>query len=590
MNRVIGDRDFEFNEFDESYELTDEDSEYHNYEGQDPESYGYEMINYEGEPEWLGEDSQSEVISTTEFGRKIEDFTRSAPKSKRIVHRDPRNVKALVMHQMALSRGDNPARYLNTTAHFAILPNGRIMQLHPISALLYASNGFNRTSVAVEFAGNLPDARGRYWRPDTFGRNKLTQAQIAAGRFLIKYLISKIGLKRIHAHRQAAGSRLNCPGPDIWYYVGQWAVDNLGLSDGGQQYKIGTGATIPQAWRDWGRRGRDKEYADETDSACEASDYEADAYESDYEIDEAPGPEQESHNDEEIWGTLQEGEGEGEDAFGEDLSPEILDEEFGENLEEPEISRPPFRKVRYGPYSGYIRSGGGRVHDVLTSLRRSGRINISDQQLDLLSRISGIETGGNIQAINSYDSAIMSMGLLNWTIRSGQLQNLIARAPAAFRKYGIELYGKYRFGNAVVPGIKGAGDPQDLRNLTWAQRFYRAGLDPDIITAEVKHALDTFRKSREKMVRAAGEYFLPYYRKSPVLRALLHETVNSRPAYAYAALKRAVQRAMKTQSSVSLQTFMSFVRNAIRDVFGEKEKNGASKADKIIAKTARLAA
>src|SRR5262249_37641372 len=37
---------------------------------------------------------------------------------------------------------------------------------------------------------------------------------------------------------------------------GQWAVDVLGMRDGGPGFKIGTGSPILPAWRTWGRAGQ----------------------------------------------------------------------------------------------------------------------------------------------------------------------------------------------------------------------------------------------------------------------------------------------------------------------------------------------
>jgi hypothetical protein len=93
----------------------------------------------------------------------------------------------------------------------------------------------------------------------------VTQAQIDAGRTLVKYLIKKIGLTHVLAHRQSSGSRENDPGPDIWYGVGQWAVDNLGMKDGGPGFKIDSGNPIPDEWRNWGniKKQKDKEFETE---------------------------------------------------------------------------------------------------------------------------------------------------------------------------------------------------------------------------------------------------------------------------------------------------------------------------------------
>lgn len=195
----------------------------------------------------------SKTGTSSKLGTRIEDRTAFTPKDKR------KNLKrgkvyALVLHQMAFSRGNDTKKYDTVTAHFIITPDGKIAQLHPISAYLYASNGFNKHSVSVEFAGNFPSIRGRCWKSKKFGCHKLTSAQIEAGRYLIRYLINKIGLTHILTHRQSSGSRGNDPGPDIWYHIGQWAIENLGLRDGGAGFKIGGGLPIPDSWRTWGRR------------------------------------------------------------------------------------------------------------------------------------------------------------------------------------------------------------------------------------------------------------------------------------------------------------------------------------------------
>src|SRR5215471_15023793 len=123
-------------------------------------------------------------------GAGIIDLTAKADKSVRKGTRDLTKVKALVLHQMAccFQRKDPLKAYLRLKAHFAILPDGRILQIHPIRELIWASNGFNNCSVAVEFAGNFPNTKGKWWEGDKFGRNKLTTAQIEAGRRLIRYL------------------------------------------------------------------------------------------------------------------------------------------------------------------------------------------------------------------------------------------------------------------------------------------------------------------------------------------------------------------------------------------------------------------
>ena len=194
---------------------------------------------------------------------KIIDLTAKADKSRRLRIRPPEKVKALVLHQMAccFKVKDPLTRFLKMAPHFAILPDGRILQLHPLQAYTPASNGFNAGSVGVEFAGNFPSTKGKWWISKDLrteaqrkaNQNQVTPQQIESGRYLVQYLVRAMGLKTILAHRQSSGTRENDPGPDIWYNVGQWAIDNLGLSDGGPGFKVGTGNPIPDLWRKWGQ-------------------------------------------------------------------------------------------------------------------------------------------------------------------------------------------------------------------------------------------------------------------------------------------------------------------------------------------------
>ena len=194
--------------------------------------------------------------ATTMGEADIIDLTASADKTKRKGTRDPKTVYALVLHQMAccFAPRDPLKRFLTIGAHFAIANDGRILQLHPVSSLLWASNGFNARSVAVEFAGNFPSTRGKWWKGETYGKNRPTPAQVTAGRQLIRYLMRTMGLTTVLAHRQSSGTRENDPGPDVWFDVGQWAVNTLGLKDGGPGFKIGSGNSIPEEWRSWGSR------------------------------------------------------------------------------------------------------------------------------------------------------------------------------------------------------------------------------------------------------------------------------------------------------------------------------------------------
>src|SRR5688572_9093059 len=181
----------------------------------------------------------------------IIDLTAKTPATIRFRKRMASKIDAAVLHQTAMNRGNVPGRYLDVVAHYVVMPNGQVLLLHPVESYLAASSAFNERGIAIEFVGNFPDDRGNYWSGDTFGRHKLSKEQIDAGRDLLRHLVDTHGISFAFAHRQGEkpNLRANCPGPDIWFHIGQWAVDGLGLSDGGKDYKAGNGGPIPDNWR-----------------------------------------------------------------------------------------------------------------------------------------------------------------------------------------------------------------------------------------------------------------------------------------------------------------------------------------------------
>lgn len=146
--------------------------------------------------------------------------------------------------------GNDPWKYRGVRAHWVILPDGTVVQNHDANVYVNASHRLNRRSVAVEFVGNFRSERNRWWKGDKYGRDHLTRDQVLAGRWLVIYCREFLNISNVYTHRQSAKGK-NCAGPDIWYHVGQWAVDWLGMGDGGDDYHVQGGAPIPEKWRTW---------------------------------------------------------------------------------------------------------------------------------------------------------------------------------------------------------------------------------------------------------------------------------------------------------------------------------------------------
>jgi len=255
------------------------------------------------------------------------------------------------------------------------------------------------------------------------------------------------------------------------------------------------------------------------------------------------------------------------------------------------------RKHKNGGYSAY---GGGSVTAALKKLKNQGLLNISDGDIEMLQRMANVETDGLIQGINSWDSAYMSMGFMQWPVlydnkHGGKLQRLIQMVPEAFKHYGIELTNeKYviRSGGEEYTSwkIKGAPTPADLRSEIWAKRFYLAGLDTEIIAAEVKLALIMVREALQKMLVFADNDQLfdrirTAYDSSPKLRALIQEAFNHRPAYAKKALKNAM---LAAKTGIGAEEFIKILQQKIREAYPQNADSQKS-AENIINKTAKNA-
>lgn len=160
-------------------------------------------------------------------------------------HRALNTIDALVLHSTAGPERELK-KYYDFSVHFVIAPNGTIYQIHDESVHCHGSSGFNSRSVAVEFVGHFKQGNGK-WNKNNNLRHEPTMQQIESGRKLVKYLKRTINIKYVLAHAQAADK--NCPGPEIWFNVGEWAINN-GFSADGTNITASGGKSIPSIWRD----------------------------------------------------------------------------------------------------------------------------------------------------------------------------------------------------------------------------------------------------------------------------------------------------------------------------------------------------
>jgi hypothetical protein len=168
-----------------------------------------------------------------------------------------KQINAIVLHQTGTARlSSDPRHWVHIPAHLGIPQVGsEVFLLHPLVAYLYHANSFNRRSIGIEVGGNHLGIEGdthTHWKPGG-GPNTATDGQIAATRKAIQWVCRQAKanggeITHIFAHRQSNGIKLADPGERIWSECGFWALQELGLSDGGPGYKSGKGKPIPYEW------------------------------------------------------------------------------------------------------------------------------------------------------------------------------------------------------------------------------------------------------------------------------------------------------------------------------------------------------
>lgn len=218
------------------------------------------------------------VTDRTEHTRSIEHSSQvSRTTGERIGIFDGRRTRALtgidaiLLHQTGFwqsARGNDVAAYDRMIAHFAILPDGNVLQLRDLEARLNSAS--QDYGVDIEVVGCFNDdrfdpavwqshlaegrARPRGCTPYAVSHSQgelPTLAQIEAGRRLIAALVSldpiRGQIRYILAHRQVTRiSRENCPGPHVWYNLGHWAGAQWHLSS----TRRASNRPIPAAWQD----------------------------------------------------------------------------------------------------------------------------------------------------------------------------------------------------------------------------------------------------------------------------------------------------------------------------------------------------
>ncbi len=212
-----------------------------------------------------------------------------------------------------------------------------------------------------------------------------------------------------------------------------------------------------------------------------------------------------------------------------------------------------FRKFRLGLYT----TGKQKPADFVKSHADELRVlKITQSEINVM--IAVAENEGNLDAINTWDSAFLSFGLFQWTAGQGSARGELPALLARIKNEDRDLFDKYcgQHGLDVVevtPGlvygyfslrgtkIKTPTAKEQLRQAPWAFYFWLAGQDPAVQSMEIKHALgrldqfyDTDRYKVNNRYRVSDLVTSEYG-----VGLILDNHVN-RPAYVKACLAKAL--------------------------------------------------
>jgi N-acetyl-anhydromuramyl-L-alanine amidase AmpD len=193
-------------------------------------------------------------------GTQFHDRRDTASRSQRKGARPWRKVTGVCLHQTACLLGERPARWDTVGAHLGITRGGQVILLHPFDRVVWHGNGFNAQTVGIEIDGLYAGLEGvprTVWNdPSTPHREQgmdLPEVQADAARQVIRWICAEVEanggkVSALVAHRQSSESRQSDPGSAIWQRVALPIAAELGLSDGGDGFKLGDGRAIPREW------------------------------------------------------------------------------------------------------------------------------------------------------------------------------------------------------------------------------------------------------------------------------------------------------------------------------------------------------
>lgn len=220
------------------------------------------------------------------------------------------------------------------------------------------------------------------------------------------------------------------------------------------------------------------------------------------------------------------------------------------------VRRKRFGVFRQGLYTIGDRKLAAFVESNADSLRALG---VTPSEVNVM--IAVAENEGNLDAVNSWDSAFLSFGMFQWTAgqggAKGELPALLARLKDADQDLFDEYFGQHGLDVTAVTADAGLGRftlngvtlgsadaKEQLRQASWAFYCWLAGQDQAVQAIEVKHALGRLdRFYSDDGYRIDDRYFVSDLVTSEYGVGLVLDQHVNRPAHVRTTLSRALRQA-----------------------------------------------
>lgn len=164
-------------------------------------------------------------------------------------------ITGVTLHQTGCMLSNNPARWKTLNAHIGITRDGKFIVANDPTDYIWHAQGLSKHTIGIEICGSFQGIDGNdctRWKegggPDHLTLEMEQALNRAFDWILAEFKTNNQIWQHVYAHRQSKSTRTADPGSEIWNKIAQLWIARIGGSDGGPDWKKGSGKPIPKEW------------------------------------------------------------------------------------------------------------------------------------------------------------------------------------------------------------------------------------------------------------------------------------------------------------------------------------------------------